>query len=96
MSTRLICIPVAQNLQNIIQEQIHSLSSGSTPDSQPEAQQQQQQQQAPPTMVVATPTLNSNAQAALMILLTAQMQSSQTGESSLLQNPQVVGILQVL
>ena len=46
-------------------------------------------------MVAATPSLDSNAQAALMILLTAQMQS-QTGESSLLQNSQVVGILQNL
>lgn len=34
-------------------------------------------------------------QAALMILLTAQMQS-QTGETSILQNPQVVSILQNL
>lgn len=48
-----------------------------------------------PTLVAATPNLNSNAQAALMILLTAQMQA-QSGESSLLQNPQVVGILQNL
>ena len=49
---------------------------------------------------LATPTspsnnMNSNAQAALMILLTAQMQS-QTGEASILQNPQVVSILQSL
>ena len=42
-----------------------------------------------------SPTLNTNAQAALAILLTAQMQS-QTGETSILQNPQVVGILQNL
>ena len=42
-----------------------------------------------------SPTLNTNAQAALWILLTAQMQS-QTGETSILQNPQVVGILQNL
>ena len=61
-------------------------------------QQQQQQQPAHPTattVVAAAPTLNANAQAALMILLTAQMQS-QTGEASILQNPQVVGILQNL
>ena len=43
----------------------------------------------------SSPTLNNNAQAALWILLTAQMQS-QTGESSILQNPQVVNILQNL
>ena len=42
-----------------------------------------------------SPTLNTNAQAALWILLKAQMQS-QTGETSILQNPQVVGILQNL
>jgi hypothetical protein len=119
-------ISVAENLQNIIQEQIRSLSSGQsliTPSSgsggrelkensksvkpphsaqqmshQPPQQQQQQQQPAHPaatTVVAAAPTLNANAQAALMILLTAQMQS-QTGEASILQNPQVVGILQNL
>jgi hypothetical protein len=141
---------VAQNLQNIIQDQIQSLSSGtsvlpsvigtsnsqelssamSRPPPPPPQQQQQQhhhhhQHQHPPpppaTMIYGMPqvsslvstappvstmttstssassasTLNSNAQAALMILLTAQMQS-QTGEPSLLQNPQVVGILQNL
>ncbi len=120
---------VAENLQNIIQEQIRSLSSGQslmTPSSgsggrepkenlksvktshpaqqmshQPPQQQQQQQQQQPAhpsattAVVAAAPTLNANAQAALMILLTAQMQS-QTGEASILQNPQVVGILQNL
>ena len=49
----------------------------------------------PQTKSPDSPTLNNNAQAALMILLTAQMQS-QTGETSILQNPQVVGILQNL
>ena len=43
----------------------------------------------------ATSSISSNAQAALMILLTAQMQS-QSGEPSVLQNPQVVSILQTL
>lgn len=52
-------------------------------------------------MVSVAPSMNSNAQAALMILLTAQMQSQQnvngTDEgSNLLQNPQVVGVLQNL
>ena len=56
---------------------------------------QQQQIGSTPTMVAATPNLNSNAQAALMILLTAQMQQ-QAGDASLLQDPQVVGILQNL
>lgn len=60
--------------------------------------QQQQHatvQSVPATVIAAAPTLNANAQAALMILLTAQMQS-QTGETSILQNPHVVGILQNL
>ena len=56
---------------------------------------------APPTglstagSATGTPSISSNAQAALMILLTAQMQS-QSGEPSVLQNPQVVSILQTL
>ena len=119
--------PVAENLQNIIQEQIRSLSSGPSlhspasnsrdqkdgsksgtqlAASQPQQPHQQQQSvvpiavpvsaaSGPTTVVAAAPTLNANAQAALMILLTAQMQS-QTGEASILQNPQVVGILQNL
>jgi hypothetical protein len=48
---------------------------------------------APPAQAPAS--ISSNAQAALMILLTAQMQS-QSGEPSVLQNPQVVSILQSL
>lgn len=127
MSLFFIIITVAQNLQNIITEQIQTLSSGtasafssatnaavssSAPTSsassvtnvsssivnRPAAavvstttaygtQQQQQPQQSS--------SLSSNAQAALMILLTAQMQS-QSGEPSVLQNPQVVSILQTL
>ena len=47
------------------------------------------------TSIQSSSSINSNAQAALMILLTAQMQS-QSGEPSLLQNPQVVSILQTL
>jgi hypothetical protein len=108
---------VAENLQNIIQEQIRSLSSGhhssgsnnrdreykesGNPKSgKQQAQQSVMQHPAPQsapttTLIAAAPTLNANAQAALMILLTAQMQS-QTGEASILQNPQVVGILQNL
>ena len=119
----LFIISVANNLQNIIQEQIQTLSSGqastalsdsnsitsssttaadsaadatssgestnlatliptSTPGSGPT-----------PTLVQATPTLNSNAQAALAILLTAQMQSRTGQEASILQNPQIIGIL---
>ena len=68
------------------------------PPTQPPAMQQQQHatvQSVPATVIAAAPTLNANAQAALMILLTAQMQS-QTGETSILQNPHVVGILQNL
>ena len=68
------------------------------PPPQPPAMQQQQHatvQSVPATVIAAAPTLNANAQAALMILLTAQMQS-QTGETSILQNPHVVGILQNL
>ena len=49
---------------------------------------------APPAQQ-APASISSNAQAALMILLTAQMQS-QSGEPSVLQNPQVVSILQSL
>jgi hypothetical protein len=106
-----LLISVADNLQNIIQEQIRSLSSGqphhattanrdykensgAAPKSaKPQMPHQQQQHAGPPaTMVAAAPTLNANAQAALMILLTAQMQS-QTGETSILQNPQVMILL---
>eukprot|EP00095_Tigriopus_kingsejongensis_P002316 snap_masked-scaffold347_size200506-processed-gene-0.11 protein:Tk02316 transcript:snap_masked-scaffold347_size200506-processed-gene-0.11-mRNA-1 annotation:"ribonucleoprotein ptb-binding 1-like isoform x2" len=88
----------AQNLQNIIQDQISSLSSGRSllPGTiENVASEAATIQMSSPTMVSATPSLNSNAQAALMILLTAQMES-QTGESSILQNPQVVGTLQSL
>ena len=62
------------------------------PQQLPQCQQTTTDQQTKPTI---SPTLNTNAQAALWILLTAQMQS-QTGETSILQNPQVVGILQNL
>ena len=129
---------VAQNLQNIIQEQIQSLSSGtsllpnlastvtstststtaveavavpnasaSSVNSRPTtysvvptaaSMATASAQHGQPTASVVTASnsnLNSNAQAALMILLTAQMQS-QSGEPSLLQNPQVVSVLQNL
>ncbi|CAB4069220.1 unnamed protein product [Lepeophtheirus salmonis] len=93
----------AQNLQNIIQEQIVSISSGgvsSTHNNERNSSSEVvvmpgRQQTPPPHVVPVNPNLNANAQAALMILLTAQMQS-ETGEVSLLQNPQVVGILQSL
>ncbi|TRY74489.1 hypothetical protein TCAL_15657 [Tigriopus californicus] len=87
----------AQNLQNIIQDQISSLSSGRSllPGTIEAVSPEPSVQMNTPTMVSATPTLNGNAQAALMILLTAQMES-QAGESSILQNPQVVGTLQNL
>ena len=145
----LCCIfAVAQNLQNIIQEQIQTLSTGtstsnaaasasaavlttsassnstvttsnasSSISNRPTAAASSTTNgllygvpppppPAAPTAVTAptasstTPiqsssSINSNAQAALMILLTAQMQS-QSGEPSLLQNPQVVSILQTL
>ena len=47
-------------------------------------------------MVAATPALNSGAQAALMILLTAQMQARTGEDCTYLQDPQIVGILQDL
>ena len=131
-----LLFPVAQNLQNIIQEQIQNLSSGTSmlpamaastvptastvsststsmvptstggPRAPPQAQPSYSVVPGSITAPTATPTvtsaaasaastLNSNAQAALMILLTAQMQS-QSGEPSLLQNPQVVSVLQNL
>ena len=95
---------VAQNLQNIIQTQIQSIQSGGTSDLEAEEQlaagqeqlvvgqeqlaagQEQQQQQL---------AVNPNAQAALMILLTAQQQA-QAGGQSLLQNQEVVAVLQNL
>ena len=143
----LCCIfAVAQNLQNIIQEQIQTLSTGtstsnaavsasaavlttsassnstvttsnasSSISNRPTAAASSTTNgllygvppPPPPAAPVTAPTassttpiqssssINSNAQAALMILLTAQMQS-QSGEPSLLQNPQVVSILQTL
>ena len=135
-----LLFPVAQNLQNIIQEQIQNLSSGTSmlpamaastvptastvassssttsmvptstvaPRAPPQAQPSYSVVPGSITAPTAAPTatsaaaaasaastLNSNAQAALMILLTAQMQS-QSGEPSLLQNPQVVSVLQNL
>jgi hypothetical protein len=90
--------PVAQNLQSIIQDQIRTLSSGPTvmvsADDEKEARLQRNAS-AGLTAETANATVSNNAQAALMILLTAQMQS-QTGEASLLQDDQVVGILQDL
>ncbi len=110
-------VPVAQNLQNIIQDQIQSLSSGavarSSSTSPPVGQTSGSAAGLPaplPTAdassglaqhgltttaatgaAVGAPSMNSNAQAALMILLTAQMQAQtgKTGETNLLQNPQV-------
>lgn len=81
---------VAQNLQRIIQEQIQTLSSGTS----------NEKSSSPEPLTPTSTNSNSNAQAALMILLTAQMQSQQNetqdNNSNLLQNPQVVGVLQNL
>lgn len=122
---------VAQNLQNIIQEQIQTLSSGAILPSAAAASTPASNAQSSGTVTnvsssivnrpvststavstasnlmypttttsssstaAASASLSSNAQAALMILLTAQMQS-QSGQPSVLQNPQVVSILQTL
>ncbi len=95
---------VAQNLQTIIQDQIQSLSSGRPSPSRQECVSSsgattgvaKTTPSAPNVALASTPAANSNAQAALMILLTAQMQSQTGGDASLLQNPQVVNVLQSL
>ena len=76
----LFSILVAQNLQNIIQSQIESVCSEQAGESEPEQGQ---------------PQLDPNAQAALMILLTAHQQA-ETGQQSILHNQEVVNVLQDL
>jgi len=85
----------AQNLQNIIQTQIQTIQTGIPPE-----KRQSSPSPTPPTEILppslgSQQQINSNAQAALMILLTAQRQA-QTGENSLLHNPEVVNVLQSL
>ena len=75
-----IYVSVAQNLQNIIQQQIENIQSGGSG-----SREEQEQESA----------VNASAQAALMILLTAHQQA-QTGENCILQNQEVVNVLQTL
>jgi len=93
----------AQNLQNIIQTQIQTIQTGISPEdtrgstncvatSQSESLQPKQTRAPTPSQ---QQQIDSNAQAALMILLTAQRQA-QAGEASLLHNPEVVNVLQSL
>jgi len=86
----------AQNLQNIIQTQIQTIQTGIPP----EKRQSSSSSPTPgsdilPQSINSQQQINSNAQAALMILLTAQRQA-QAGENSLLHNPEVVNVLQSL
>jgi len=84
----------AQNLQNIIQTQIQTIQTGIPPE-------KRQNSPSPTPVSEVLPQslnnhqINSNAQAALMILLTAQRQA-QSGENSILHNPEVVNVLQSL
>jgi len=86
----------AQNLQNIIQTQIQTIQTGIPPEKRQSSPSPTPAADIlPPSLGTQQQQINSNAQAALMILLTAQRQA-QAGENSLLHNPEVVNVLQSL
>jgi len=85
----------AQNLQNIIQTQIQTIQTGVPLDKRQSSPTPPPASEILPPNIGSRQQINSNAQAALMILLTAQRQA-QAGENSLLHNPEVVNVLQSL
>jgi hypothetical protein len=85
----------AQNLQNIIQTQIQTIQTGIPPEKRQTSPSPTPASDLLPPTLGTQQQINSNAQAALMILLTAQRQA-QAGENSLLHNPEVVNVLQSL
>lgn len=85
----------AQNLQNIIQTQIQTIQTGIPPEKRQNSPSPTPTTDILPQSLSNQQQINANAQAALMILLTAQRQA-QSGENSLLHNPEVVNVLQSL